>query len=175
MAKLLSALLVALWAATLGPAMHTSVGVAPAVAIAPASACRADLWARVYHPARLEVAAPCVRVTGVIVDATHGRESDGVRHEADGDTHGWLQLDAPFASMLDAGNVQDEGGNLVFEVICHFRASQLDAIAACRGADGAPNPPPVGTHVAVTGVYVQDTNHGRWMEIHPVSRFEVMR
>jgi len=32
---------------------------------------------------------------GTIVDATNGGKPDGVRHEADGDTHGWLKVDPP--------------------------------------------------------------------------------
>ncbi len=34
--------------------------------------------------------------------------------------------------------------------------------------------PPVGSHVAITGTFVQDTNHQRWKEIHPVSRIVVI-
>jgi hypothetical protein len=33
------------------------------------------------------VKQPCLAVTGTIVDASAGREPDGVRHELDGDTH----------------------------------------------------------------------------------------
>jgi hypothetical protein len=34
-----------------------------------------------------------VTVTGMFVDATHGKRRDGVRHEGDGDAHAWLKLD----------------------------------------------------------------------------------
>jgi len=56
-----------------------------------------------------------------MVDATKGSERDGVRHEADGDTHGWLKLDSQFQNLLNAGNISDEGGNLVFEIVCKSR------------------------------------------------------
>ena len=33
--------------------------------------------------------------------------------------------------------------------------------------------PSVGTHVVITGTFVQDTNHSKWNEIHPVSSIKV--
>ena len=45
---------------------------------------------------------------------------DGVRHEDDGDTHGWLKVDPQFEDLLNPGNLNNEGGNLVFEVVCKF-------------------------------------------------------
>ena len=64
-----------------------------AIGIAQGS-CDNTLWQHVYHPTRLIVKQQCLAVTGTIVDATNGTEQDGVRHEADGDTHGWLKLDS---------------------------------------------------------------------------------
>lgn len=58
--------------------------------------CDANLWSHVYYPQRLIVNKQCAEVTGTIVDATNGRERDGVRHEQDGDTHGWLNVDSQF-------------------------------------------------------------------------------
>jgi hypothetical protein len=92
-----------------------------------------------------------------------------VRHEPDGDTHGWLKLDPQYESLLNAGNRSDEGGNLVFEIVCYFRVTQADAKGACRGYRSNVTIPPVGTHVRMNGTYVQDTNHAQWMEIHPVT------
>ena len=137
--------------------------------------CGDGLWAHVYHPARLMVKQNCVTVTGVIVDATaelkHPR-ADGVRKEADGDTHGWLKVDPEFANLINAGNRSDEGGNLVFEFVCHWRPSQADARPACQDYQDDVALPPVGAHVSITGTLVLDTNHGRWNEIHPVSKIE---
>jgi hypothetical protein len=137
--------------------------------------CGDGLWKHVYHPSRLLVKQDCVTVTGTIVDATAHQshhQSDGVRHEGDGDTHGWLKVDAPFAALINAGNVSDEEGNLVFELVCHYTVTQTDAQSACAGfADHTTIP--VGAHVAITGTFVQEKNHKKWNEIHPVSRIKV--
>lgn len=133
------------------------------------AACDDSLWNHVYHSHRLIVKQQCVTVTGTIVDATNGKESDGVRHEPDGDTHGWLKVDPPFDNLLNAGNMNDEGGNLVFEIVCKFPVTQSDAIAACANYSSPIRVPPVGSHVRIIGTYVRDTNHAHWMEIHPVT------
>jgi hypothetical protein len=116
----------------------------------------------------------CIAVTGTFVDATAGKRPDGVRHEKDGDTHGWLKLDPEFQNLVNAGNVSDEGGNLVFEIVCKFPVTQPDAKAACRGFTDHVTLPRVGSHVRIVGTYVQDTFHAQWMEIHPVTRITVI-
>jgi SH3 domain-containing protein len=137
--------------------------------------CDESLWDHVYHPQRLIVQQKCIAVTGTIVDATNGRNADGVRHEADGDTHGWLQVDSQFSDLINSGNTQFENGNLVFEIVCRFPVSQADAVASCPAAYQTPvQLPPVGSHVRIIGSYVQDTNHGKWMEIHPVTSIELI-
>jgi len=137
--------------------------------------CDDSLWEHVYNPQRLIVKQKCIAVTGTIVDASNGKWPDGVRHEADGDTHGWLNVDSAFKNLLNAGNLSNEGGNLVFEVVCEFRVTQADAKAACPSTyHNAVVLPPVGSHVRIVGSYVQDTNHARWMEIHPVTSIEVI-
>src|SRR5580693_4258836 len=67
----------------------------------PETQCDPTLWSHVYHAPRLIVKQPCVTVTGTIVDATAGKKSDGVRHEADGDTHGWLKVDPQFENRSE--------------------------------------------------------------------------
>ena len=141
---------------------------------APTATCDASLWNHVYHPTRLIVKTACVTVTGTIVDATSGAQPDGVRHEADGDTHGWLKVDPQFESMLNAGNKSAEGGNLVFEIICRYPVTQKDAQSACSGYTDHTQLPAVGSHVSVTGTYVQDTFHAQWNEIHPVSSVSIV-
>ncbi|MFZ0799839.1 MAG: SH3 domain-containing protein [Terriglobales bacterium] len=137
--------------------------------------CDATLWDHVYNPERLIVKQKCISVTGTIVDATNGRRSDGVRKEADGDTHGWLKVDPQFKNLLNAGNISDEGGNLVFEIVCKFKVTQEDAKAACPLSYHTPvQLPAVGSHVQIVGSYVQDTFHAKWMEIHPVSDIAVI-
>jgi len=128
-----------------------------------------------YHPSRLIVLQDCVTVTGEIVDATEHQahhQPDGVRHEGDGDTHGWLKVDPQFADLINAGNTSDEGGNLVFEIVCHYKVTQPDAQPACVGFADRATIPPVGAHVAITGTLVREKNHKQWNEIHPVSRVE---
>ena len=138
--------------------------------------CGDGLWKHVYHPSRLVVLQDCVTVTGVIVDATADQAThrpDGVRYEADGDTHGWLKVDPPYANLINAGNTSKEDGNLVFEIVCHYRVTQADAQSACSGFTDHTVIPPVGTHVAMTGTLVREKNHIHWDEIHPVARIEV--
>jgi hypothetical protein len=146
------------------------------LALLPALATRCDptLQSHVYQPTRLIVNLQCIAVTGRIVDATGGKESDGVRHEKDGDTHGWLMLDPEFQNLVNAGNKTDEGGNLVFEIVCRYPVSQPDAKAACHGYTDRVALPPVGSHVRILGTYVQDTFHAQWMEIHPVTSITVV-
>ncbi len=139
-----------------------------------AATCDETLWSHVYHPTRLVVKQPCTTVTGTIVDATNGREPDGVRHEADGDTHGWLKVDPGFEDLLNPGNLNNEGGNLVFEIVCKFNVTQTDAKPACNAFTSNIEIPPVGSHVQIVGSYVRDTNHAQWMEIHPVTSIKVI-
>lgn len=146
----------------------------PETANAAGTQCDDALWQHVYHPTRLIVKQPCLAVTGTIVDATNGREPDGVRHEADGDTHGWLKVDQQFQDLLNPGNMSNEGGNLVFEIVCKFQVTQADAQPACANFQDPIAIPRVGSHVRIVGSYVRDTNHAQWMEIHPVSSITVI-
>ena len=139
------------------------------------ASCDASLWQRVYNPSRLRIHNACVVVTGTIVDATHGRRKDGLRHEADGDTHGWLRLDPGQEQYINDGNRLSEEGNLVFEVVCKYRVTQADAKASCQGYTSSIVIPPIGSHVGITGSWVMDDNHAHWNEIHPVSKIEVIR
>ena len=149
--------------------------------IVPAAACDPKLWNHVYHPDRLVVQAQCVTATGTIVDATADEkthEKDGVRHEADGDTHGWLKLDPGQSQFLNDGNKSAEGGNLVFEIVCKFPVtekgnSRADILKACNGFENQVVLPPIGSHVAITGTWVLDNNHSKWFEIHPVTSITV--
>jgi hypothetical protein len=137
--------------------------------------CDDTLWAHVYHPTRLIVKQQCIAVTGTLVDASNGTEPDGVRHEADGDTHGWLKVDPQFADLLNPGNISNEGGNLVFEIVCKFPVTQTDAQPACSTFHSAITIPRIGSHVRIVGTYVRDTNHAQWMEVHPVTSITVIQ
>ena len=139
--------------------------------------CGDGLWEHVYHPQRLTIVRSCVTVTGTLVDATAGlaRPSrDGVRHESDGDTHGWLRVDSTFADLINDGNRRSEEGNLVFEIVCRYSVRQADAKPSCEAFRDTLRIPSPGSHVAITGTLVLDEAHDRWAEIHPVSRIEVI-
>ena len=160
-------------ALVLAPAVTSGAGAARAQARSPSQpACDHSLWKHVYKPQRLKILDPCLTVRGTIVDATAGKRKDGVRHEEDGDPHGWLKVDPLQANLLNEGNRSAEGGNLVFEVVCKYPVRQRDAMAACRKYKSPIVIPPVGTHVCITGSLVQDQEHAKWIEIHPVSRIE---
>lgn len=137
-----------------------------------AQTCDQTLLQHVYHPQRLKVLKPCATVTGTIVDATHGKRKQGCRSEADGDLHCWLHLDPGQEAYINAMNVKNEGGNLVFEPMCQHRVTQTDAKAACKNWRQGLTLPPVGTHVKLTGASVLDTQHGH-KEVHPVSAIAV--
>jgi len=160
-----------------GAAVAAVAGVLVFAAATQPSACSQhdSFWAHVYKPQRLEVQEPCVSVTGVVVDATAGKKKDGVRHESDGDSHGWLKLDPGQEKYLNAGNRADEGGNLVFEVQCLYKVTQADAIDACKGWTNPLKLLPVGTHVRMTGSWVKDDNHAKWFELHPVFSIEAVK
>jgi hypothetical protein len=145
--------------------------------ITPSTECDPSISVHIYHPNRLIQKQECIAVTGTIVDATATQskhQADGTRHEKDGDTHGWLKVDSGFENLLNSGNTNDEDGNLVFEIICRFPVTQTDAKAACQGYTDQVMLPPVGSHVRIVGRFVQDTFHGQWNEIHPVTSITVI-
>ena len=129
-----------------------------------AAACRpTDQDRYVYHPARLQVLAACLRVTGTVAF---------IREEADGDLHIGLALDAPYEHLIVAANQGAERGDLVIEPVCELRVTQADAIATCA-ADRDPlrGLPRLGEHVWMEGRYVADLQHGGWRELHPLYRW----
>ena len=134
------------------------------------SGCRSgNPLANVYHPDRLQLIAACKTVTGIIRSITH---------EVDGDYHFDLQLDPAYAKLINSGNVRNQHGWLVAEIVPADEpgctpgrppkpVSGTYNYGYCTGADITT--PPIGTHVSVTGPYVLDQAHN-WMEIHPVWR-----
>ena len=139
-------------------------------------ACDQTLWTHVYHPNRLKIINSCITVTGILRDATRGRQKDGCRHEADGDGHCFLEVDPQFASLLLPGNKEAEMGYLVFEPVCRYKVTQKDALSACVHYHQPLVVPPVGSHISLTGALITDLDHQPLHnEIHPVTRIEVLK
>jgi hypothetical protein len=138
--------------------------------------CGDGRWKHVYHPTRLIVKNRLRDGDGVIMDATASQshhQKDGMRHEGDGDTHGWMKVDPQFASLINDGNTSDEEGNLVFEITCHYPVKQADAKSTCAGFTDHTVLPKIGARVAIRGTFVTEKNHQKWNEIHPVSSIKV--
>lgn len=131
------------------PAADVPVGSAGAL---DASGCRTgDVLAGVYHPTRLQVLDPCRTITGVV---------SSVKAEADGDYHINVLPDPGQEDALNARNLSIQHGAVVVEAI---------------PADQREVPPPLlHEHVAVTGAFVLDRDHG-WLEIHPAWRISALR
>lgn len=136
--------------------------------------CDESLWRHTYHAQRLQIIERCASVTGVVVDASHGRNRDGCRHEADGDAHCFLKLDVGQERYINEKNIENEDGALVFEPECRYRVTQEDAKEACRGWKQQLKLAPVGSHVRLMGAAVLDLQH-QHREIHPVSSIEVLK
>jgi hypothetical protein len=122
------------------------------------------LWQHVYHPDRLEVHDACRTVTGTV---RH------IRREPDGDLHVQVELDAGQENLLNDANVLQQHGFLVVEFICEAPVRQADAMSACANWS-YPERADHGAHMALTGAYVLDREHG-WMELHPVSDVASLR
>ncbi|TAN26575.1 MAG: hypothetical protein EPN30_04355 [Actinomycetota bacterium] len=70
--------------------------------------------------------------------------------------------------MVNNKNISEQHGDLVLEAVCEESPTQADAVSACANYRSSVVIPAVGTHVAVTGSYVFDADHG-WNEIHPIT------
>jgi hypothetical protein len=129
----------------------------------PAACIPTDQDRYVYRPARLQVIAPCTRVTGTVEAASL---------EADGDVHITVRLDAAYLGLLNEGS-QFENGELVVEPVCQIPPLQADAIRICAAdPDPLAGPlPRVGDHVWMEGRQVLDLQHHAWMELHPLYRW----
>ena len=131
-----------------------------------ATGCDTALWQHVYKPDRLVVISECTVASGIIADP---------RPDDDGDMHANLMLDPGQASMVNKRNVKKKNGGLVIEIVCSVQPkTPKSAIKACEGYHATIPMPAAGTHVRVTGTHVNDTHNG-WLEIHPVSKIELLK
>ncbi|HZD12660.1 MAG TPA: hypothetical protein VE177_03985 [Candidatus Binatus sp.] len=105
----------------------------------------------------------CITVTGTI-----GKSKE----EKYGELHVQLKLDRKpeLAKLLNNRNRKAQNGNLVLVFVCMNKVTQPEAVAACKKFTQKIQIPDEGTHVMVTGDYVEDNEpkHG-WREIHPVT------
>lgn len=142
----------------------------PSVTPSSAAECRpTDQDRYVYHPDRLAVQAPCIRVTGTVVAA---------RPEPDGDLHIRVQLDPEYSRLLTPGNQHQCARGvcdlLVVEPVCVGPVTQADAISMCASdTNKLTSLPPFGVRVWLEGRYVLDLDHDSWGELHPLYRWGV--
>jgi hypothetical protein len=127
-----------------------------------ASGCDASLWNHVYNPKRLQQLAPCISVTGVIMESSA---------DADGDQHFLLRLDPGQDKLVNKRNRKKKGGDIVLEIVCANPTTMKKPKSACAGYTNPISIPAVGAHVRATGTYVIDSHNG-WAEIHPVSKLQ---
>ena len=131
-----------------------------------ATGCDTTLWNHVYKPDRLILISDCTQATGVIADP---------RPDDDGDMHADLILDPGQASMVNKRNAKKHHGGLVIEIVCSVPPkAPAAAIQGCAGYHATVPMPAAGTHVRVTGSHVNDSHNG-WLEIHPVSKIDVLK
>lgn len=165
-----------------GKSFFTGFFIAPSPE--PTPSCDPTLWDHVWNSSRLQIINNCTSVTGTIVSSFQVN---------DGDQHIQLFPDKQYINLSNKKNIELQLGSLVIEPICAHDPTIIDnstlldagialadgtveeaAIDACNGFVSRVYIPSVGEHVRITGSYVLDTLHG-WMEIHPVSKIEVVK
>lgn len=105
----------------------------------------------VWSPARLRVLSTCVTVTGT-VEALTPTSGPAV----DGDYGIDLRVEPGYEWTLSLGTYVLNGGLLHVEIVPSDQATVLGNLTLAPSA-----------HLRVTGVWVLDTDHGWWSEIHP--------
>lgn len=140
--------------------------------------CDPNLWKHVHGqdndgipgPDRLEILAPCITVTGTIVD---------IQKMNDGDYHVLLKPDLAFLQIrLDRrfeGNKEFHDGNLVTEPVCasEIKDNNVRLEGVCTDFSQKFDIK-VGQRVKMTGSYALDRNKDHreskeWLEIHPIT------
>jgi len=129
--------------------------------------CDSTLWPHVHDPKRLAIKSACITVTGTLIES---HSSD------DGDIDMDLDVDPQYKNLLNQGNLTKTGGYLHIEAICQatVHPDVPAAMVSCADFHGTVPIPPNGAYVQVTGVYLEDNDHG-YMEIHPISVMTTLR
>jgi hypothetical protein len=111
----------------------------------PSPQCRGgDPLAGVYNPLRFRILSSCQVASGVVKSVTS---------LYDGDRRIGVGLDAQYAKLLNAGNMNYQDGSLVLELIPQDQAKVPV--------------PSVGQHITFVGPWVYDTQ-SQWNAIYPV-------
>ena len=126
--------------------------------------CDSSLWKHIWKSERLEVFDWCKTVTGTIEE---------IKEDGDGDTHMHLRLDKGQENLVNERNEQKKNGCLIIEAICVNKILKKKAVQPCEGYVNNVLIPSEGSHVKVTGSYVKDSHNG-WMEIHPITKLEII-
>ncbi len=109
-----------------------------------------NVFINVYDPARLRILDTCVTIEGVV--ATHPIKNE------DGDITFDLELDPTYSHMLSIGSHILRRSRIHVEIVPNDQSNVYI--------------PQKGERVRVTGVWVVDTDHGSYSEIHPAWRIE---
>ena len=115
-----------------------------------------NVFEEVYDPERLRIVDTCTTIEGVVVGAP--------RIVDDGDYVFDVKVDQGYEDMLSLGSWVLRRGTIHVEVVPGDYFEVLgDIEGVCPG-----------DRVRVTGVFVVDTDHGLWSEIHPAYRVELL-
>ncbi|MDT7864899.1 MAG: hypothetical protein RQ922_03350 [Thermoproteota archaeon] len=112
----------------------------------------------VWGPQRLRVLDTCVTVTGTIVGLLPQKGP-----ATDNDYIIEIKLDPQYQYILSIGSYWFKNGYLHVEIIPKDQPKVLSNLNL-----------EIGMRVKITGVWVLDTDHGWWSELHPVWKIEVI-
>ncbi len=116
-----------------------------------------NVFGEVYDPERLRIVDTCMFVEGTVVGAP--------KIVDDGDYVFDVRVDQGYKDTLSLGSWILRRGTIHIEVV---PGDYFEVLAGLGGV--CP-----GDRVRVTGVFVVDTDHGLWSEIHPAYRIEVLK
>ena len=111
-----------------------------------------NVFVSTYDPMRLRILSTCVTVEGVVVSE--------INKVGDGDIVFDVKLDPEYEYMLSIGSWILREGAIHVEIV--------------PDDQGVVTIPEKGDRVRIVGVWVVDTDHGSWSEIHPAWYIEVL-
>lgn len=130
------------------------------------NSCNLSLMKFIHHPKRLKMLEGCVTIRGVVVGIPLSNPWDGDRHVD-------IKPDPEFERLLS--EVNRRKGYLVVEFVCQSRLIlEPEARRVCAGYTKRFELPKVGDYVEITGIHVEDLEHGH-NELHPGSDMVVLR